>query len=286
MVQKAQQRATPVPGSFDQAVNWAVMAAISGVENGKDRQNMLFAAGPGEADMNGFLGEVLAFAEAFCNTLAMSPSLEGATVKAVFSDTGACESARVRWNICDEEDGTLKLESMPPVMRNTAPTTMLQRQLDDLCSDDTAFIVIVAPRHQEIPAFLEIIATINANNSDICVIVLNSQFVEEMQMVAGDCLRRFKMLYQTFMHSFHLENVNPEAESGIENACVIARVWPRPYSIWEDCPEDPDAVGGYFLLDLNEERAPGRSDVDELLLFSQQARRKMMGIQAAEVSGY
>ena len=36
------------------------------------------------------------------------------------------------------------------------------------------------------------------------------------------------------------------------NSAVIVRVWPRPYSVWEDNPEDPEAIDGYFLLDVNE----------------------------------
>ena len=28
------------------------------------------------------------------------------------------------------------------------------------------------------------------------------------------------------------------------NSAVIVRVWPRPYSVWEDNPEDPEAIDG------------------------------------------
>lgn len=38
------------------------------------------------------------------------------------------------------------------------------------------------------------------------------------------------------------------------NSAVIVRVWPRPYSVWEDNPEDPEAIDGYFLLDVNEKQ--------------------------------
>lgn len=39
------------------------------------------------------------------------------------------------------------------------------------------------------------------------------------------------------------------------NSAVIVRVWPRPFSVWEDNPEDPESIDGYFLLDVNEQQA-------------------------------
>ena len=42
------------------------------------------------------------------------------------------------------------------------------------------------------------------------------------------------------------------------NSAVIVRVWPRPYSVWEDNPEDPEAIDGYFLLDVNEKQPQDR----------------------------
>lgn len=274
MVRRANQTATPVPQTFDQAVTWAVSASIAAAEAGNPRQTMCFNCGAGEADMSGEIADVLSFAEGFVMTLSRASSLQGGKVRVVFSDMGAASLAQSRWSISGDDE-RIEVNYLPPIMRLTTPSAMEQAQLDEIA--DAAYIVIVAPKQNEVTAFLELIKTIDGSGRDVPIVVLNQKFVQDPLVLAGLTLKTYRGIEQKMTHTFHLEQVDPTRDNPSLNPCVIAKVYPRPYSFWEDCPEDVDAVDGYFLLDIQTaEKTPRMEDVLDLLAFSRDARNKLV----------
>mmetsp|Transcript_7861 Transcript_7861/g.12519 ORF Transcript_7861/g.12519 Transcript_7861/m.12519 type:complete len:100 (-) Transcript_7861:73-372(-) len=76
---------------------------------------------------------------------------------------------------------------------------------------------------------------------------------------------------------FHLEQYEPPEDKELIplNPAVITRVWPRPFSVWEDNPDDPDSIEGYFLLDVNDVRAPNGDDMVAFLTMSRKATKDL-----------
>merc|ERR1719401_2470796 len=114
MVQEALRQATPVPESFEQAVSWACMAALTAAQAGRMRQSMYFDTGAGDGEVGGDLGGVLAFVETVAKTIAGAEELEGGTVRVLFTDMGAAAMASNRW---EPLPPYLKMDYFPPVIR-------------------------------------------------------------------------------------------------------------------------------------------------------------------------
>lgn len=277
-VQEAQRRATPVPQSFDQAVNWAAAASIMAAEAGKLRQKMFYNAGGPARGMSGSLGDCLAFAQLLCRKLAQSPALEGGKLKVVFADCGAMGQAQNRWDDIEDLKAVMEIVPMPVVNRNEVPDEWKQKEIDKVVDAD--FLVIVAPRQQELPALLQLYFSALRQGRDVPILMLNDDLITDEAAIIGAVLDEWRRINKKFIEIFHLEQIDePEAyRDGNQNinSCVIARVYPRPWTVWEDCPEDPDAVDGYFLIDLTDDELPKMEDVRALLTYSAQAREAMM----------
>mmetsp|Transcript_34880 Transcript_34880/g.76117 ORF Transcript_34880/g.76117 Transcript_34880/m.76117 type:complete len:382 (-) Transcript_34880:88-1233(-) len=271
MVQSSIEAATPVPQSFSQAVTWACSAALQAAEAGNSRQTMFFNAGGKTKDVNGEIGGVLAFAEQFATLLVGAEPLEGGKVRVIFSDMGAASMARVRWEPLPEG---LELDYFPQVIQGQDATTEMKMQLRDML--DAAFLVVVAPKQAETPALLQLFKVMGEAGRDIPVVIMNQNCVQDTAIAASSMLRAFGSLRKTLVPTFHLEQHEPpEDDDDMLNPCVVARVWPRPYSVWEDNPDDPDAIDGYFLLDLNDVEAPDSEEIEELMRFSRNATRTL-----------
>merc|ERR1719401_3383074 len=115
--------------------------------------------------------------------------------------------------------------------------------------------------------------------TDLPMIIINPKLMTNTFIGAGTLLRQFRKFEQKLLPVFHLEQIDPPEEGDLLglNSCVVSRVWPRPYSTWEDNPEDPEAIDGYFLMDLNESQAPPVQDCLEYLKISRE-----MSIQMAK----
>lgn len=271
LVEKSLESATPVPQDFAQAVTWASLAAIKAWEAGKTLQSMYFKTGEAEMGVSGELGNVLQFAEQLSRVLATSKmTSDGGVVRTVFIDMGSCAFAQSKWEDLPE---TLKLDYLPPMVRDRQPSVMEQMQLDQLA--DSKVLVVVAPTQNELPAVFGLVEDLQKKKSNLPIIFVNPKLMTNMERGAGTTLTAFKELYRGIVPTFHLEQIEP-AEGSDLAAAVVTRVWPRPFSVWEDAPDDPEQIDGYFLLDLNDKMAQETESVESLLKTSRDAREQFM----------
>eukprot|EP00929_Paragymnodinium_shiwhaense_P053803 TRINITY_DN2696_c0_g1_i1.p1 TRINITY_DN2696_c0_g1~~TRINITY_DN2696_c0_g1_i1.p1 ORF type:complete len:420 (-),score=94.45 TRINITY_DN2696_c0_g1_i1:24-1283(-) len=275
LVREANAKATPVPTSFEQTVGWACAAAVNAAEGGKLRQTMYFSAGGEEmtGNLSGNFGEVFIFAEELVMSLAASDAMDGARIKVVFSDIGAQGMASSRWDLSEAEN--IELSYLPQINQQTPANPAQQYQLDELCDCD--FMILVAPIESDLPAVLLLVDEVNKTGREIPFVMLNPRLLSKEYNINRNTIRSFKRMINNMTETFHLEQIDSPDEDMTLNPAVIARVYPRPFSVWEDCPEDPDAVDGYFLLDINDELPPRFEELRELLTFSQEARRALIG---------
>eukprot|EP00929_Paragymnodinium_shiwhaense_P053804 TRINITY_DN2696_c0_g2_i1.p1 TRINITY_DN2696_c0_g2~~TRINITY_DN2696_c0_g2_i1.p1 ORF type:complete len:419 (-),score=88.90 TRINITY_DN2696_c0_g2_i1:260-1516(-) len=275
LVREANSKATPVPSSFEQTVGWACAAAVNAAEGGKMRQTMFFSAGGEEmsGNLSGNFGEVFIFAEELVMNLAASDAMEGARIKVVFSDIGAKGMAASRWDLSETDN--IMLSYLPQINQQTPANPAQQAQLDDLC--DTDFMILVAPIESDLPSVLLLVDALNQTGKEVPFIMLNPRLLSKEYNINRNTIRSYKRMVNNMTETFHLEQVDSPDEDMVLNPAVIARVYPRPFSVWEDCPEDPDAVDGYFLLDINDELPPRFEELRELLSFSYEARSALMG---------
>merc|ERR1719330_2213292 len=109
---------------------------------------------------------------------------------------------------------------------------------------------------------------------DIPLVLVNPKLVQNAYIAAGTLLRSARSFEKSLVPTFHLEQIEPPDDEDL-NPCVVTRVWPRPFSTWEDNPEDPDAIDGFFLMDLNEQKAPEGDTIKSLLQASKDVAKKL-----------
>eukprot|EP00435_Cladocopium_sp_Y103_P046115 s1574_g13.t1 len=250
MVQATIEASTPVPQSFDQAVTWACSAALRAAEEGQNRQSMYFNTGAEDAQVTGELGGVLQFGEQVAKTLAYSNKLpEGTGVRVLFTDFGAKSLVATRWGDLPEN---LILDHLPPVLPKRELRMEERMKLNEIL--ESSILLVVAPNQSEMAAVLAIFDVMKdlgkTLDLKVPVILLNARLVQDTTAVAGVMLRNFRAFEGTLLPVFHLEQFDPEDDKETRedpmplNSAVIVRVWPRPYSVWEDNPEDPEAIDG------------------------------------------
>jgi len=270
MVQAALEMSTPVPQSFEQAVTWACTAALGAAEAGKMRQSMYFDTGAGDGEVGGDLGGCLAFVEVLAKTLAGAEELEGGTVRVLFTDMGAAAMSASKW---EPLPTGLKVDYFPPVIRGNEQLTWEEKmKIEELL--DAEILIAAVPSQAELPAILQMLKVMSELGRDIPLVMVNAKLVQNAYVAAGNLLRSAREFERSLVPTFHLEQYAPPDEDDL-NACVIARVWPRPFSTWEDNPEDPEAIDGFFLLDLNEQVAPEGDAVKSMLQASKEVAQKL-----------
>lgn len=273
MVQATIEASTPVPQSFDQAVTWACSAALRAAEEGQNRQSMYFNTGAEDAQVTGELGGVLQFGEQVAKTLAYSNKLpEGNGVRVLFTDFGAKSLVATRWGDLPEN---LILDHLPPVLPKRELRMEERMKLNEIL--ESSILLVVAPNQSEMAAVLAIFDVMKDLGKKVPVILLNARLVQDTTAVAGVMLRNFRAFEGTLLPVFHLEQFDPEDDKDPLplNSAVIVRVWPRPYSVWEDNPEDPEAIDGYFLLDVNEQQPQDFQDCLTFLKGSRELTKRM-----------
>jgi len=270
-IQEALEAATPVPQSFEQAVTWACSASIAAAEAGVMRQTMYFDAAGGDTEVSGELGSVLAFAESVSKTLVEAEALEGGSVTVLFTDMGASAMSTSRWEPLPEK---LKVTYFPQVLRGSDTIGQQERKkfMEILESE---VVVIVAPTQNELPALLQLLMVMEETGKDVPIILMNAKLVQNTYIAAGNLLRSARELEKTLVPTFHLEQYDPSDEEEFVNSAVITRTWPRPFSLWEDNPEDPEAVDGFFLLDLNDKRAQEGELIRQFMKDSMMLAKKL-----------
>lgn len=245
-------RATPVPESFDQAVCWAVKAALDASDDGIMRQSMFFSAGDSETGITGNFGRAMPFAEQFVKRLAADRTLKGGIVRAVFTDMGAQGAALERWGYLPDN---LKLCTLPAALTGRS----IAHELEEL--QDASMLVIVAPSKTELPALTQVDEVVHG-----CPIILINAMLPTA--IGGGAASN---MFRSFMGSkqnkqmdfaaqltptFHLQHLDPPERFDDLNSGVIARAYPSPFSVWEDNEDDPEAIDGFFLLHLQDHEIP------------------------------
>eukprot|EP00437_Effrenium_voratum_P017137 CAMPEP_0181454864 /NCGR_PEP_ID=MMETSP1110-20121109/30460_1 /TAXON_ID=174948 /ORGANISM="Symbiodinium sp., Strain CCMP421" /LENGTH=369 /DNA_ID=CAMNT_0023579227 /DNA_START=29 /DNA_END=1138 /DNA_ORIENTATION=- len=273
MVQATVDASSPVPQSFDQAVNWACSAFLRATAERQMRQSMYFNTGTIDNQVSGELGNVLQFAERFAKTLAMSPRLpQGKGVRVLFTDFGAMSLVSTRWNPLPEN---LTLDHLPPVLPKMELKMEEKTKIEEFL--ESSMLLIVAPNQSEMAAVLAIFEIMKETGKTIPVVLLNAKLLQDSVAAAGVMLRNFRSMEDTLLPIFHLEQFEPDEDKDPVplNPAVIVRVWPRPFSVWEDNAEDPEAIDGYFLLDVNDQQAADYQDLMTFLKGSREMTKRM-----------
>mmetsp|Transcript_12526 Transcript_12526/g.29894 ORF Transcript_12526/g.29894 Transcript_12526/m.29894 type:complete len:369 (+) Transcript_12526:28-1134(+) len=273
MVQATVDASSPVPQSFDQAVNWACSAFLRATAERQMRQSMYFNTGTIDNQVSGELGNVLQFAERFAKTLAMSPRLpQGKGVRVLFTDFGAMSLVSTRWNPLPEN---LTLDHLPPVLPKMELKMEEKTKIEEFL--ESSMLLIVAPNQSEMAAVLAIFEIMKETGKTIPVVLLNAKLLQDSVAAAGVMLRNFRSMEGTLLPIFHLEQFEPDEDKDPVplNPAVIVRVWPRPFSVWEDNAEDPEAIDGYFLLDVNDQQAADYQDLMTFLKGSREMTKRM-----------
>eukprot|EP00913_Durusdinium_trenchii_P024847 g23322.t1 len=220
MVQATIEASTPVPISFEQAVTWACSAALRANEEGQNRQSMYFNTGAEDSQVTG--AEDTKAPSELGGVLQFAEQV----AKTFALSNKLPEGTGVRVLFTDFGAKSLVATRWNPLPENL---TLGRRILDHLPP--------VLPKREL--RMEERTKLSEMCESSVMLVVAPNQ--SEMAAVLGifDVMKDLgKSLGQR----------GPEV-------AVVVRVWPRPFSVWEDNPEDPEAIDGYFLLDVNDTRA-------------------------------
>eukprot|EP00442_Polarella_glacialis_P027618 CAMPEP_0115049286 /NCGR_PEP_ID=MMETSP0227-20121206/1098_1 /TAXON_ID=89957 /ORGANISM="Polarella glacialis, Strain CCMP 1383" /LENGTH=407 /DNA_ID=CAMNT_0002432921 /DNA_START=97 /DNA_END=1320 /DNA_ORIENTATION=+ len=280
MVKVTIAASTPVPQTFQQGINWACTAALAANDAGKQVQSMYFDAGGGDNQVTGEIGGVLQFSEQLVRTLASCGKLpdgegeiaEDGEVRVMFSDLGAKSMVANRWGVLPEN---VVLDFFPPVLRNV-PLKM-EEQMKIAAMMNAAVLVVVTPGQAELPAVLAVYEALKDTGRKVPMVFVNARLVQDVGAAAGALLNNYRNMERLLLPVFHLEQYEPPEDKELIplNPAVITRVWPRPFSVWEDNPDDPDSIEGYFLLDVNDVRAPNGDDMVAFLTMSRKATKDL-----------
>jgi len=264
--------ATPVPESFEQAVSFAAVAGITAMEAGQYRQSMYYDTGEVEENLGGNLGKTLPFVESLAKTLAGTDALEGGLVTCLFPDFGAVAMAENRWKPLPPR---LFLDHLPTALPGAIIGNAEKNRMEQLL--ESKVILSICPQQTELPAITQLLQLMRMTGTDVPIIFINAEFIQNLDAAQGNLMKSAVKLANSIVRSFHLQQYDPP-DDGEEfgNSAVVSRVWPRPFSLWEDDPEDPDAVDGFFLLDMDTE-APFRTEyIVEQLEVSRRVRKRMI----------
>mmetsp|Transcript_32898 Transcript_32898/g.83307 ORF Transcript_32898/g.83307 Transcript_32898/m.83307 type:complete len:391 (-) Transcript_32898:69-1241(-) len=257
------EKATPVPESFEDAVALACKATMAAAEAGNKRQNIYFDAGEGDSDIGGVLGRVLPFAEAFAKAMTAIQAAKGGKVRVVFNDMGGKSICENRWAPLPPG---LALDYFPAMTKQQTGEGRVRAKLDEILDADV--IIPVATTQNEMPALLTLAEMMKqSTRRDVPIVLINPKLIQDATLAAGSQMREIMAFAERLLPSFHLEQVEPPDESGL-NPGVVCRVWPQPFSVWEDNEDDPEAIDGFFLLDLSDTEAPSPTQIKDMLKTS------------------
>jgi len=259
-VMQALEMAAPVPQSFQQAVTWSCTSVLQAMQSGRTRQTIYFYTGDGDGDVGGELGSILAYTEQFAKTMAGAKLLEGGKVRVIFTDMGAKAMCTTKWGDLPEE---LVLDYFPPVLKGSSAEGDGLRKLKEMC--DAKLAILVGPTQIELPAITEYLRLSGEAGLDMTVVMINAKLLTNTYAGAGSSMKLFKEIESTLVPTVHLEQLDPPDDKPDLNSAVVTRFWPRPFSVWEENPDDPDSVDGFFLLDIKEAEAPAPIEVVTLL---------------------
>jgi hypothetical protein len=248
------------------------------------KQTMYFNAGGGDDEsVGGELGNVLVFAETLSKMFCQAEPLEDGVVRVVLPDLGSAALVKSKWEgMSDDEElpDNLQIDYLPSNLAAQAweGGSLLPQKFVELM--DAELLIILAPKPEDAPGILKLLEGIQEVGRDIPVILVNAQLGRDEGMAGmagpGLIMKKARKLLRQATHTFHLAQYVPESEDPNMAAGVVARVWPRPFSTWEDYPDDPESNDGYFLMDLDYGKAPDPEVVFSLLETSRDERATAM----------
>jgi len=266
-VQAAIEAASPVPETFDQACAWACASVLNAAELGNTKQTIYFnAGGSDDSQISGELGNIIDFSETFCKMLCQAAPLEEGTVRIVLPDMGAAALVKSKWEM-NSDSGELPENLLIDYFPSNISSEAREGSAKFVELLDSEILVILAPKQAECVSIVRLIDGMDKVGRDIPLVLINAQ----LGAGPGIAMKEARKLLQKATHTYHMAQYEPISDDPDMAAGVVSRVWPRPYSIWEDFPEDPDATNGYFLLDVSE-RAPDQEMVFTLLEASRDLR--------------
>eukprot|EP00930_Biecheleria_cincta_P042021 TRINITY_DN28895_c0_g1_i1.p1 TRINITY_DN28895_c0_g1~~TRINITY_DN28895_c0_g1_i1.p1 ORF type:complete len:448 (+),score=82.10 TRINITY_DN28895_c0_g1_i1:75-1418(+) len=276
MVQETIDKCSPVPQSFEQAVRWACSASLEAIKDGRLRHEMYFNTGSQDVRIDGDLGASVQFGEAVASTFAEAidklPKGGDGTVRVVFPDMGARACVAQQWSGLPEN---VILDHFPPILPLSDVKPDEEMKLQAML--DASMIIVVAPLQTELGCVFALMDRVNSLPRKMPVIFMNARLIQDRTVIAGERTRLYTELEKTITSVFHLEQYDPkpDKEEIMLNSAVVVRVWPRPYSTWEDNPEDPESIDGYFLMEVDDKRAPELNEVHSMLEGSRKLRKRM-----------
>jgi len=278
MLAETLSTATPVPEDFQDAMTLACNCVLLAMAQGKLRQQVFYDSGDTDMKVNGAFGTALGFVDGFGNRMAEELKGKGSIV-CVFGDMGKMGIAKKQLG---ELPAEMRLEYFPPMNPRTQMNQGIQEQFDSIRSSD--LILVVAPEPEEICPLMHLCDELDKSRSGAPVVLLNSRLTEKLRMEeANIAMKKYLQMKQTMVVAFHLQQYDPpQNEEEFMNAAVIVKAHPKPYTIWEDNPDDPEAIDGFFLMDVS--AAPPKMDKVKEMLKSSKTMYKVLSSGAAPLS--
>lgn len=261
-VRETVANSSPVPENFQQALTWAAGACMKAIQAAVYRQSMYFNSGE-KAQSGSDLVTILQFALEFSNTIAQTKLFKqraGDGVRVVFADYGAYSVASA--SVTEDSPKNVKLDYLP-AYSNSGMSPDVKVKFMDFCN--ASMIVMVAPTQVEASAIFMLFKVMEQEQKALPVVFMNPKL--SVADPTGAIANQLRALQLNTVPVFHLEQMEPPKNSEL-NPSVISRVYPRPFSAWEDNPDDPDSVNGFFLLDVNDTKPLTKKELLDLLKMS------------------
>lgn len=295
-VRQGLEEATPVPDSLEQAATWAAAAAEAAADMGNFHQSMYCNVGEEDEERQ---QATFTFVYQLACELGKSQRFASGAVRVIFAEQNDLDRCAKQW---EPLQIGVELRSLPHNSSAEVGEALL----------GASILLVVAPTRRWLPA----VAPLLAASQDVPVVLVNAEcsrivssglvdsegsliFAPYYRIISGAELEpgdeqvpmggagadtsAWTGVDRPLTNTFHMEHMEPPEDDLLINAAVVVRVWPRPYSVWEEDPDDPQAVDGFSLLDLNDIRAPSAKETRTMLWVSRAALAEKRNAEAAAV---
>lgn len=266
-VEMGLQKATPVPESLEQAASWARDSAVAAVEAGIMHQHMYWGVGDdtdaaSEDELDGNGDSVLEFSRALARMLAEVPQFAGTAVRLLSSDA----EIEAFLNVELVDDGVLSVLLMIAPRHHVLPVV---RQLQEKAR---CLVILINSE--------ELLGGVDASVGEGGALLSGSLiFAEYYRAISGSSYREdddddegsVTSIDAPATCTFYMNRFDPSEEDMLTNIAMVMRAWPRPFSLWEDNPDESRSVDGFTLLDLNDKQPPSSEDISLMLKASRKA---------------
>jgi len=225
------KEATMTPDSFEEAVEWASMSAMASRKDGGPIQSMYFNM---QGDDDSVEEEAVDFAEALATELTSADT--AVSVRVVFRSAETLARCKNDW------------EDIP----RTALSSLEQVSDDASTLAGATFVLLVAPAADDLQAAWVLRQKLESMSADSgarpTLILINHCFREEArEAFAKDQAK--EPLLEGLVNTFHMAQLElVDLEKVPFNPAVVVRAWPKKFSLWEDNPEEFEAIKGFYFV--------------------------------------